>query len=86
VWSIVPRPLLRHGLPAVGRNYAVANEGDKDAGLFPERTFQSHARELFALHTRIVAELPTLDEADGETALENLRKARRVLTKARSAP
>ena len=40
--------------------------------------------ELFALHARIVAELPTLSETDRHVALDNLHKLRRVL--ARSGP
>ena len=42
--------------------------------------------ELFALHARIVAELPTLSEADYAIALENLRRIRRVLSHPRYAP
>jgi len=42
--------------------------------------------ELFALHTRITAELPTLCEADRETALDNLRKLRRVLAHPQNVP
>ncbi|MBI3677362.1 MAG: hypothetical protein HY243_12185 [Proteobacteria bacterium] len=42
--------------------------------------------ELFALHAEIVAELPTLREADREAALDNLRKVRRVLAHAARAP
>jgi hypothetical protein len=42
--------------------------------------------ELFALHARIVAELPTLCEADREVALDNLRKLRRVLARLRLVP
>ena len=35
--------------------------------------------ELFALHARLCAELPALPAADRDTALENLRKLRRIL-------
>ncbi len=42
--------------------------------------------ELFALHARIAAELPTLCEADREIALDNLRKLRRALGHPRNAP
>ena len=42
--------------------------------------------ELFALHTRITAELPTLCETDRETALDNLRKLRRVLAHPQNVP
>ena len=35
--------------------------------------------ELFALHAEIVAELATLPDTDRATALENLRRVRRVL-------
>jgi len=42
--------------------------------------------ELFALHSRIVAELSSLPDADRSTALENLRKIRRALTCPRIAP
>jgi hypothetical protein len=41
--------------------------------------------ELFALHARIAAELPMLSDPDRETALENLRKLRRVLAHPRCA-
>lgn len=37
--------------------------------------------ELFALHARIAAELPTLTGERYTTALENLRKVRRVLAR-----
>jgi len=42
--------------------------------------------ELFALHARIVAELPTLRESDRETALDNLRKLRHVLAHPQNVP
>ena len=42
--------------------------------------------ELFALHARIVAELPTLSEAERETALDNLRKLRSVLARLTPEP
>jgi hypothetical protein len=42
--------------------------------------------DLFALHGKIAAELPWLPDADRETALENLRKLRRVLAQARLGP
>jgi hypothetical protein len=42
--------------------------------------------DLFALHGKIAAELPSLPDADRETALENLRKLRRVLAQARLGP
>jgi len=42
--------------------------------------------ELFALHARIVAELPVLSETDRHVALGNLRKLRRVLARARPGP
>ncbi len=42
--------------------------------------------ELFSLHAKITAELPTLSESDAEVALENLRNVRRVLSVARCAP
>jgi hypothetical protein len=42
--------------------------------------------ELFALHARIVAELPALSEGDYAIALENLRRIRRVLSRFRCAP
>jgi hypothetical protein len=35
--------------------------------------------ELFALYSRIVSDLSSVDDADRETAFENLRKVRRVL-------
>ncbi len=42
--------------------------------------------ELFALHAKIVAELPTLSESDYTIALETLRRIRRVLSHPRFAP
>ena len=42
--------------------------------------------ELFALHARIVAELPALCESDREAALDNLRKLRRALAQVRPEP
>ena len=48
--------------------------------------FNLTRRELFALHARIVVELPTLSEGDHEIALENLRRIRRVLGHPRYAP
>ncbi len=42
--------------------------------------------EVFALHAKIAAELPALSDPDRETALENLRKLRRVLARPYSAP
>jgi len=42
--------------------------------------------ELFALHSRIAGELPSLADVDRDTALENLRRIRRVLAHARVAP
>jgi hypothetical protein len=42
--------------------------------------------DLFALHSKIAAVLPSLPDADRETALENLRKLRRVLARARFSP
>jgi len=41
--------------------------------------------ELFALHARIVAELPMLSSADHAAAIETLRRLRRVLASARMA-
>lgn len=37
-------------------------------------------RETFALHSRIVTELPTLTEHNRTIALDNLRRIRRVLS------
>jgi len=42
--------------------------------------------ELFALHAKIAAELPVLSGGRYATALENLRRLRRVLAHPRSAP
>jgi hypothetical protein len=42
--------------------------------------------ELFALHSRVVGELPTLPVTDRPTALEILRKIRRVLARKGPAP
>ena len=42
--------------------------------------------ELFALHARIVVELPQLTADDHAVALENLRRIRRVLAHPRFAP
>ncbi len=42
--------------------------------------------ELFALHARIVAELPQLPDAERATALETLRRIRRVLRYPHNAP
>ena len=41
--------------------------------------------ELFALHTKIAAELPTLLEGDHAVALENLRRIRCLLSRPRHA-
>ena len=48
--------------------------------------FDLTRRELFALHARIVSELPTLSEADHKIALETLRRIRRVLAHPYYAP
>jgi len=48
--------------------------------------FNLTRNELFDLHARIVAELPTLPEADRNIALGNLRCIRRVLSHPRFAP
>ncbi|MGD0192883.1 MAG: hypothetical protein ABSD74_19270 [Rhizomicrobium sp.] len=48
--------------------------------------FNLTRNELFALHARIVAELPTLNDAERELALENLRKIRRVLARLKLVP
>lgn len=42
--------------------------------------------ELFSLHARIAGELPSLSVADRETAIENLRRIRRVLSHPAVAP
>ena len=42
--------------------------------------FNYTRNELFALHARIVSELPALPEAEREIAYENLRRIRRVLS------
>ena len=42
--------------------------------------------ELFALHAQIAAGLPALSESDYATALENLRRIRRVLNYPRFVP
>jgi len=42
--------------------------------------------ELFALHARIVAELPALSEGEYTIALETLRRIRRVLGHPHYAP
>ena len=48
--------------------------------------FNLTRRELFDLHARIAAELPTLSETNREIALGNLRRIRRVLSHPRFAP
>ena len=48
--------------------------------------FNLTRKELFALHARIAAELPTLCRADYAVAIENLRRIRRVLANPRHAP
>lgn len=42
--------------------------------------------ELFRLHAQIAADLATLGDTERATALENLRKLRRVLAKAWLGP
>jgi hypothetical protein len=42
--------------------------------------------DLFALHAKIAAELLSLTDADRGTALENLRRVRRVLAQIRLRP
>ncbi len=42
--------------------------------------------ELFWLHAQIAAELLTLGDTERATALEHLRKLRRVLTRTRFGP
>lgn len=48
--------------------------------------FRLTRAELFALHARITAEVPTLCETDREVALDNLRKLRRVLAHPQNVP
>ena len=48
--------------------------------------FNLTRNELFALHARIVVELPQLSAADYQVAIENLRRIRRVLTHPHFAP
>ena len=48
--------------------------------------FNLTRRELFALHARIVAELPALSEDDYLICLETLRRIRRVLGHPHYAP
>lgn len=48
--------------------------------------FNLTRRELFDLHARIVADLPTLADYERDTALVNLRRIRRVLSHPRFAP
>jgi hypothetical protein len=48
--------------------------------------FNLTRHELFDLHARIVAELPTLPETEHQIALENLRRIRCVLAQPRLAP
>ena len=78
--------LLRRCLPAVGRKYAVAYEGDKMRAYSLSELFPLTRAELFALHARIAAELPALSDSERETTLQNLRRVRRVLARARLGP
>ncbi len=48
--------------------------------------FNLTRNELFRLHAQIAAELTTLGNTERATALENLRKLRRVLAHARVGP
>jgi len=48
--------------------------------------FRLTRTELFSLHARLVAELPTLRAADRDVALDNLRKVRRVLAHPHFSP
>jgi hypothetical protein len=48
--------------------------------------FRLTRAELFALHAQIAAELPAPHEPSRETAVENLRKVRRVLAGRTPAP
>ena len=50
------------------------------------KLFNLTRAELFALHAKIVAELPELSGGDAEVALQNLRRIRHVLAQPRCAP
>ena len=62
-----------------GRNHAVETTETRMRAYSIYELFRLTRAELFALYARIVTELPTLSPAHRETALENLRKIRRVL-------
>ena len=78
--------LLRRGL---GRKAAITRPETRENKMRAyslSELFNLTRRELFGLHARIVAELPTLHETDREIALNNLRRICRVLSYPRFAP
>ena len=78
--------LLRRGF---GRKAAITRPETKENKMRAyslSELFNLTRRELFDLHARIAAALPTLPEPEYEVALENLRRIRRVLTHPRFAP
>jgi hypothetical protein len=72
----------------LGRTAAITRPGTKEIKMRAyslTELFNLTRSELFALYAGIAADLPALSETERETALENLRKLRRVLAHLRWA-